>query len=97
MYEQRKHYYMMHGSVCNSLRNIFKRWASLHAEMEMAVMFFPFHSLCDYLSTVTGFEVDKVWPTTCTRGHLSAAVYCKTAQMLLTNTRFYSYIPQIYT
>lgn len=48
-----------------SLRNIFKRWASLHAEiLEMAVMFFPFHSLCDYLSTVTGFEVDKVWPTT---------------------------------
>lgn len=53
-----------------SLRNIFKCWASLHAEiLEMAVMFFPFHSLCDYLSTVTGFEVDKVWPTTCTRGH----------------------------
>ena len=56
--------------------------------MEMAVMFYPFHSLCDYLSTVTGFEVDKVWPTTCTRGHLSAAMYCKTAPMLLTNTRF---------
>lgn len=43
------------------LRNISNGYARFHAEMA-SMLFPPFHSLCDYLSMVSGFEVDKVWP-----------------------------------
>ena len=42
------------------LRNVSNSYASFNAEMA-SMVFHPFHSLCDYLSMVSGFEVDKVW------------------------------------